>query len=478
MSSCTPSDPQQTRDNTRQTEGQTNSLLQQRLFQIAVSLQSKASQSARQTAAALLQYCSSGDVRALLSIQRHLCGIQDSNGDTPLHLAVLHQQSGVVQQLVHTLINGQQQHLLNATNHLRQSPLHLAVSSRQVKVVDLLLRAGADPSLLDRDGRSAVHLAALSGDSSVLRVVLGQLREEHAHLVNTFDYQGLQPLHLSVRRDGERCLRLLVENGAKINAPEQKSGCTALHLAVTANLFKVACTLITELKADVDSCTFGGNTALHFAASQGSPTLCSMLIAAGADKKLENDEPLNFSSSDEEQDEADREQTESVSQPISSRKRRAGHTPLDLATCQKVRNLLTPKSGPSSSRHSFKKTKSSSSEASVVSGLDSETLTRLMEVLSVQEIPWRKLAEKLGMMTLTHLYEDNPTPCRQLLQHYQLGGGPVEGLMEAFQSLGVTEGVRLLRDRQSREDKHCTDNTVDSGFGSQAMEDEEQPLAS
>lgn len=477
MSTCTPSDPQQAEENTRQTAGQTSSLLQQRLFQIAVSLQSKASQSARQTAAALLQYCSSGDVRVLLSIQRHLCGIQDSNGDTPLHLAVIHQQCGVVQQLVHTLITGQQQHLLSAANHLRQTPLHLAVSLRQVKVVDLLLRAGADPSLLDRDGRSAVHLAALSGDTSVLRVVLGQLREEHAHLVNTPDYHGLQPLHLSVRRDGERCLRLLVESGAKINAPEQKSGCTALHLAVIANLFKVACTLITELKADVNRCTFGGNTPLHFAASQGSPTLCSMLVAAGADKNLENDEPLNFSSSsDEEQDEADREQTESVSQPVISRKRRAGHTPLDLATCQKVRNLLTPKSGPSSSRPSFKKTKPSSSEASVVTGLDSDTLTRLNEVLSVQDIPWRKLAEKLGMMTLTHLYEDSPTPCSQLLQHYQLGGGPVEGLMEAFQALGVTEGVRLLRDSQSREDKHCTDTTVDSGFGSQAMEDEEQPV--
>ncbi|KAK7901562.1 hypothetical protein WMY93_018331 [Mugilogobius chulae] len=293
MSSCT---PQQSEENTRQTAAQTNSLLQQRLLQLAVSLQSKASPSARQTAAALLHYCRSGDVRVLLSIQRHLCGVQDSNGDTPLHLAVIHQQTGVVQQLVHTLISGQQHNLLNIANHFRQTPLHLAVSSRQVKVVELLVRAGADLSLVDKDGRSAVHLAALSGDTSLLRTVLAHLTEEQAHLVNSSDFHGLQPLHLSVRRDGERCLRLLVESGAKINAPEQKSGCTALHMAVTANLFKVACTLITELKADVNICTFGGNTPLHFAASQGSPTLCSMLIAAGADKNLENDEPLYFSS--------------------------------------------------------------------------------------------------------------------------------------------------------------------------------------
>ncbi|KAJ0005308.1 hypothetical protein NQD34_011522 [Periophthalmus magnuspinnatus] len=443
----------------------------------STDLQTKASQSARQMAAALLQYCSSGDVRLLLSIQRHLCGVQDSNGDTPLHLAVIHQQNAVIQQLLQTLGNGHQ-HLLNTANHLRKTPLHLAVSSRQMQVVELLLRAGADPSLVDRDGRSAVHLAALSGDTSVLRTVLTHLTDEHAPLVNAPDYHGLQPLHLSVRRDGERCLRLLVESGAKINAPEQKSGCTALHLAVTANLFKVACILITELKADVNSCTFGGNTPLHFAASQGSPTLCSMLIAAGADKNLENDEPLYFSSSDEEPDEGDEEQTVSVSQPTNPLKRRAGHTALDLATCQKVRNLLTPKPDKSSSRQSLKKTKQSSSEGEWVSGLDSDTLTRLMEVVSVQNIPWKKLAEKLGMMTLTPLYENSPSPCVQLLQHYQLGGGAVEGLVEAFRSLGVSEGVRLLRDAQPREDKHNTDTTVDSGFGSQAMEEEEEPVAS
>lgn len=33
-----------------------------------------------------------------------------------------------------------------------------------------------------------------------------------------------------------------------INMPEQKSGCTALHLAVRDNLLKLACNLITEVK--------------------------------------------------------------------------------------------------------------------------------------------------------------------------------------------------------------------------------------
>uniref|UniRef100_A0A7N6BFP3 RHD domain-containing protein n=1 Tax=Anabas testudineus TaxID=64144 RepID=A0A7N6BFP3_ANATE len=438
-----------------------------------VALHSRASQNARQTASALLQYCSTGDVRVLLAIQRHLCGVQDSNGDTPLHLAIIHQQTDVMQQLIHTLLSSQQQNILNTANHLRQTPLHLAVITRQVKAVEMLLSAGADPSLLDKDGRTPLHLAALAGDNSMLRYLLAHLNECHGHLINSPDYHGLNPLHLAVRRDGERTLRLLVEGGANVDAAEQKSGNTALHLAVRESLFKVACTLITELKADVNAVTFGGNTPLHLAASLGSPSLCSMLIAAGADKNVENDEPLfSSSSSDEEQDGDEptrdevRETVATGSQPLNPRKRRAGHTPLDLAKCLKVRKLLNSRRRSKSSRHKVEG-----------SALDEDTLSRLVEVLSEGDVPWKKLAEKLGMMTLTHLYQDSPVPCQHLLQHYKLGGGPVEGLVEALQSLGLTEGVRLLRNAELRADKHSTDATVDSGFGSQPMEDEQPPVA-
>lgn len=52
------------------------------------------------------------------------------------------------------------------------------------------MRMGADLSLLDRDGRTALHLAAHTGDETILRVVLGMLGERHAHLVNCADFSG------------------------------------------------------------------------------------------------------------------------------------------------------------------------------------------------------------------------------------------------------------------------------------------------
>ncbi|XP_054654585.1 nuclear factor NF-kappa-B p100 subunit isoform X2 [Dunckerocampus dactyliophorus] len=456
-----------------QMSGSTPQQSQRQLSHMVAALHARVSRGARQTAAALLQYCTSGDARVLLEVHRHLCSMRDTNGDTPLHLAVIHQQTGVVQQLTDTLLSNQQAHVLNATNHLQQTPLHLAVITHQAKVAETLLRAGADPTRLDKDGRSPLHLAALAGDSATLRPLLAHLGEGHAHLLTLPDYHGLHPLHLAVRRDGERCLRLLVEGGAKINAPELKGGHTPLHLAVRENLFKTACVLITELKADVNARTFGGNTPLHLAAAVHSHTLCSMLVAAGADKEAENDEPLVFSSSSDEDEEE--EVGKAASPSVACRKRQVGgHTPLDLAKCHKVRKLLSS----TSSRPPGKKVKGDAGQGAESSCLDRQTLTRLLHVLSGTDVPWRKLAEKLGMMTLTHLYQDSPAPCQHLLQHYQLGGGPLEGLRQALQSLGLTDGVRLLTSAAERpSDKHDPESTVDSGFSSQPMEEEQPPVA-
>ncbi|KAA0717893.1 NF-kappa-B p100 subunit DNA-binding factor KBF2 [Triplophysa tibetana] len=467
------------------TQVQPGSQMQTQFIQIATALQNHATLTAKSTARALLQYCSSGDVRPLLNLQRHLCGVQDENGDTPLHLAIIHQKPAVVQQLIHLMTKSPQQKSINKFNNLSQTPLHLAVITKQPKLVEILMRIGADPSLLDRDGRTALHLAAHTGDETILRVVLGMLGERNDNLVNCADFSGQYPVHIAVKKDGEHCLKLLVEAGAKINMPEQKSGYTALHLAVRDNLLKVACNLITELKADVNACTYGGNSPLHLAASQGSPHLCSMLIAAGADKRLENDEPLFLSSSSSDEDDESETnngdsqlQAEIVQQvqclSISSergafnpRKRHAaGHTPFDLAKCKKVKDLLDGKRNLKTSPFASKRTKTCTEE--VNQSLDKEVLTKLCDILIEDNVPWKKLAEKLGMLTLTHLYQESTTPCQMLLENYQLSGGPVDFLVEALQSLGVSEGVRLLNDCKPKEDEQSSDSTADSGFGSQS----------
>ncbi|RXM29781.1 Nuclear factor NF-kappa-B p100 subunit [Acipenser ruthenus] len=456
---------------------------QQQLIQIASLLQSKATLTARRTARALLDYASTGDARMLLAVQRQLCGVQDENGDTPLHLAIIHQQASVVEKLVQVIVSIPDQRILNQINHLRQTPLHLAVITKQHKIVDFLLKAGADPTPLDRYGNSVLHLATPTGDEQMLRILLSHLKPHSRYLLNTPDYNGLYPLHLAVQKSGEQCLRMLVDAGAEVNAVERKSGCTALHLAVQQDLF--------ALNADVNVCSFGGNTPLHLAASQGSPVLCSMLIAAGAERLVENDEPVCMSSgslSEEEREETQEEESSGVegaeiaqthtarphSLASNPRKRppMRGHTPLDLAKNQKVQDILEGK--PRRPGKTPTKLKTGTVCPLDRDTLDSDTLARLSTALSAGEVQWKQLAEKLGMRTLADLYEECPSPCHSLLQGYQVAGGRVECLIDALQALGLNEGVRVLREAGLKDKTHTTEVKVDSGYDSQLTEQLEQ----
>ncbi|XP_061645876.1 nuclear factor NF-kappa-B p100 subunit isoform X2 [Phyllopteryx taeniolatus] len=455
-----------------------SALQRRQLAVIASALQAGASDAARQARGALLRYCAGGDARVLLELHGRLCATRDASGDTPLHLSVIHQQTAVTCQLIDTLLSNRRERLLDVANHQQQTALHLAALTRQASAVEALMRAGADPGLRDKDGRCPLHLAALGGDAATLRAALAHLGEGHAHVLNTADYHGLVPLHLAVRRDGHRCLRLLVESGAKVNAPELKGGHTALHMAVRQNLLKVACTLVTELKADVNARTFGGNTPLHLAAAAHAHTLCSVLLAAGADKYMENDEPLVLSSSSDD----DEEEAGATARPVGSRKRRvSGHTALDLAKCHKVRKLLTSPTA----RHVTDKIQGKRGGAAGGEPrwrVDADTLGHLVEVVRDAGVPWDKMADKLGMTTLASFYRDSPSPYYSLLQHYQLCGGPAEDVLEALASLGVDDGVRLLRrlhpdDALAPQDKLRQESTVDSGFSSQPIEDEQPPAA-
>ena len=69
-----------------------------------------------------------------------------------------------------------------------QTPLHLAVLVDQPSFVQLLLRAGASPNLVDRNGCTAVHLAVNKRHHSCLQAIFSHADCE-VH-VNTRNYDG------------------------------------------------------------------------------------------------------------------------------------------------------------------------------------------------------------------------------------------------------------------------------------------------
>uniref|UniRef100_A0A670YU36 Nuclear factor kappa B subunit 2 n=1 Tax=Pseudonaja textilis TaxID=8673 RepID=A0A670YU36_PSETE len=437
---------------------------------------------ARRSAQALLDYAVTADPRMLLAVQRHLAACQDENGDTPLHLAIIHEQTTVIMQLVQVAISVPNQQIINIKNHLQQTPLHLAVITHQPRVAGFLLQAGADPTLLDRYGNSVVHLAIHLDDEVMLKTLLCHLGPQTLPLLEIPNYLGLFPVHLAVKCANLASLELLVEKGADVNAAEWQSGRTPLHLAVEMDNLNMAACLIKKLGADVNAQTSAGNTPLHLAAGLGSPILTKMLISAGADILCENDEPILDPSSQPNSDvELDEEEwvTETgetggeltkqgldyipVLENEQSKTRETnqgrGHTPLDLTCSQKVGN------GWSCADDGW---------SSNILLLNNDVLQRLEKLLNqgCQGANWTELAKKLGLCSLVDMYKDTVSPSRRLLLSYEISGGSREGLLEALGSMGLTEGVSLLQRLETFDKLQSAELKEDSAYGSQSVEAE------
>ncbi|OWK07458.1 NFKB2 [Cervus elaphus hippelaphus] len=427
---------------------------------------------AQRSARALLDYGVTADARSLLAGQRHLLTAQDENGDTPLHLAIIHGQTSVIEQIAHVIYHAPHLGVVNITNHLHQTPLHLAVITGQTKVVSFLLQVGADPALLDRHGDSAVHLALRAGASApdLLCALLRSGVPAMPQLLHVPDFQGLYPVHLAVRARSPECLDLLVESGAEVEAAERQGGRTALHLATEMEELGLVTHLVTKLRANVNARTFAGNTPLHLAAGLGSPTLTRLLLKAGADIHAENEEPLcplpspptSGSDSDSESPERD------------TRGSFRGHTPLDLTRSSKVKTLLL-----NAAQDTMAPPLTPPSPAGPEIPLEDTVLQNLEHLLDGPgaQGSWAELAERLGLRSLVDTYRRTASPSGSLLRSYQLAGGDLAGLLNALSDMGLEEGVRLLKGPETQEKLPSTAEVKeDSAYGSQSVEQETEKL--
>ncbi|XP_056386540.1 nuclear factor NF-kappa-B p100 subunit [Hyla sarda] len=437
---------------------------------------------AQRTSKALLDYAVTADPRMLLAVQRPLVATKDKNGDTPLHLAIIHGQTVVVQQMVDVLQGMPNQHIFNMCNNLHQTPLHLGVITKQYQTVNILLKGRADPTILDRYGNSVLHLAVQAGDVRMLQVLLENKFSGYKHLLNMPDYNGLYPVHWAVKVKSEKCLEMLVRSGAHVNAAERKSGRSPLHIAVEMDNLNIAISLV-KLGADVNAQTFGGNTPLHLAASLGSPVLTRMLISAGANAQLENDEPVRAaasSDSDDTDSESDVQMdTESDQQGDSDseddqdnrriscgvKRRYPGHTPLDLTRSQKVRDILSKHSSGRTARNPAQH------EPANVLSLETNTVQCLERLLNEGQTgsDWTELASRLRLQSLVDTYRNTSSPTESLLRSYELAGGSLNELIQTLESMGLNEGVELLRKSEVHIKKENQEVKVDSAYGSQSV---------
>ncbi|XP_045886209.1 nuclear factor NF-kappa-B p105 subunit [Micropterus dolomieu] len=377
---------------------------------------------------ALFQYSVTGDSAYLLAPQRPLMTAQDEDGDTGLHLAVLHSQQEALKSLTQVVSALPGQEVLNMRNHLYQTPLHLAVITQQREAVEALLLAGADPTLTDRHGNTVLHLASQLEGGGMVKFLL-QHRELRELLYHT-NTAGLCAIHLAVLANQLFSLRELLEGGANVEAQERSSGRTALHLATEAENVSLAGCLLLEGNANVDCCTFNGSTPLHIAAGRGSIKLTALLMAAGADPYKENFEPLFFR--DEECCDEEREDEDEDEGYI------PGTTPLNMAATTQVLELLNGKEYEPPQRAAV-------TPQGDLASLDMEVKQEVCRALE-SEGCWENLAHGLGLGILNTAFRLSPSPAKTLLDSYEVSGGTVRDLLAGLRSVGECRALSVLEE--------------------------------
>ncbi|KAI9582331.1 NF-kappa-B inhibitor cactus-like [Glossina fuscipes] len=256
---------------------------------------------------------------------------QDDDGDTFLHLACIMKDENLVKTI---LSKTPHSCLYDILNDDCQAPLHLAALTKRPNILRMLLLAGADPTVRDRRGNTALHLACRSGvvecvDSLIKPFYKDEIEEashqyEHRNFsiplsqdLDLRNYNGESCVHVAAKLGFIDILHRLVSHGADINAREKKCGRTPLHIAIERGNEILTEFLLNECnkKIDLEAITFGGLTAYQVAGKLEKLDLQNMLEKCGAEiLQVPQSEQYN---SDSESDSESDDTTDNASDPAS-----------------------------------------------------------------------------------------------------------------------------------------------------------------
>ncbi|VVC43832.1 Hypothetical protein CINCED_3A005380 [Cinara cedri] len=173
---------------------------------------------------------------------------QNENGDTQLHLAIMHGFIKVSKWLIDICEDSK---CLDIRNDDGQSALHLAVMTNQCEIVKYMLMKNANVELLDINGNNAVHLACYGGKLDCLKILASSVLLPK--MLDTINYDGLACIHIATIANHLNILRFIVKRSINVNITDYKSGYTALHFAVALNRANLMECLLDKVDPNIES---------------------------------------------------------------------------------------------------------------------------------------------------------------------------------------------------------------------------------
>lgn len=203
---------------------------------------------------------------------------QDSSLEQELHNATIARDSTRIEYL---LKRGAK---INARDTDNQTPLMVAIKTNDLSVINGLLEYGADPNLQDSDGWTAAMHAVRSNEPKIFRL-LGKFKANF----NIVSKDNLTALAMAVFNNKANAAVAMLDNNAKPDFAMGTAKYNALMLAVQKGNLQMAQTLL-QYKASPNAKNAGGLTPLMIAAYGDHDMLVSLLLKAGANVNLKDDQ--------------------------------------------------------------------------------------------------------------------------------------------------------------------------------------------
>lgn len=199
----------------------------------------------------------------------------DQSGANALHHATLFGKSGPLKFL---LVHAKK--LINSKDWNGRTPLIWAAFMGFAEICEILLKAGADPFIIEEEyGGNAMHWAADEGKKEVVTLLL-----QHKQLINSKSKNGATPLMNAAQRGHLEICEILLKAGADPFAV-QEGGYNAMHNAAKNGKTEIIKVLSAQ-KQLINSKDKAGFTPFMVAAENGYKEVCEVLSQIGADPFL------------------------------------------------------------------------------------------------------------------------------------------------------------------------------------------------